>query len=155
MSAARRHADFRGKRVLVVESGLLVPFALYRAMERLGAEIVGPVAFPEDVSVLVGDIRFDGAILDSRMQADDRKAVLGVLRRLQVPFVEACGCASCISGREGCYRLTDAEGDLRIVGRALFGGFPSTTRANRALRAGANRPVTRKNPSIVGAQVAT
>lgn len=139
MSGASRHGDFQGKRFLVVESELLVPFTLYRAMEKLGAEVIGPVVFPEDVALLVGDIRVDGAILDSRMDGSNRDAVQRVLRQLHVPFVEACGCLSCISGKNGCYRLSDAEDDLVVVGWALFGGMPSGSRVHRYSFASAPR----------------
>jgi hypothetical protein len=122
MSGTEICTEFHGKRVLVVERELLVPFALYRAMERLGAEIVGPVTFPEDVLLLVDGCRVDGAIIDSRMRLDDRRAVLGALRHWHVPFVDACGCMNCVSGLDGCYRLSKAEDDLGAVARALFGG---------------------------------
>lgn len=133
-----RHA-MNGKRVLVVESDLLVPFTLYNAMEKFGAEVVGPVAFPEDVALLLGDSHVDGAIVDSRMHDGEREAVHRVLRRLHVPFVEACGCLSCISGRNGCYRLSDAEEDLVALERALFGGMPSGSRVHRYSIASAPR----------------
>lgn len=125
------NGSLQGKRILVVESELLVPFTLYNAMEKLGAEVVGPVAFPEDVSLLIGDTHVDGAILDSRMEAGSRQAVHRILRQLDVPFVEACGCLKCISGKQGCFRLSDAEDDLALVGRALFGGMPSGSSVHR------------------------
>lgn len=146
MSTAIVSGGFQGKRVLVVESEILVPFTLYRAMEELGAEVVGPVAFADEVALLASHNQIDGAILDSRMCAADRATVHRVLERLRVPFVEACGCMSCISGKDGCYRMSDAELDLVIVGRALFGGLPSGSRVHRYTFASARRnfrPVSR------------
>lgn len=127
---ARCH-EFRGKRVLVVESEILIPLTLYHAIEELGAEVVGPVGLPEDALMLAGGIHLDGAILDSRLQADELAVVRRLLHRMGVPCVEACGCMSCISGVNGCYRLSDAEDDLAIIGRALFGGMPSGSRVHR------------------------
>ena len=113
-------SELNGKKVLVVESEFLMPFTLYRAMEQLGAEVIGPVGFPEDVLLILGGGRPDGAIIDSRLGDGDRQAVHRVLRRMQVPFVEACRCLSCVSGEDGCFRLSDAESDLTALGKALF-----------------------------------
>lgn len=113
-------AEFEGKKVLVIESEFLMPITVYRAMEQLGAEVIGPVGFPEDVLMLLAGNRPDGAIVDGRLEGDDREAVLCVLRRMHVPFVEACRRLSCVSGRDGCFRLSDAESDLRVLGQALF-----------------------------------
>jgi CheY-like chemotaxis protein len=125
MRARGTRGDFQGKRILVVEKDLLVPFRLYRLLEQFGAEVIGPVTFPEDVTLLLADRHLDGAILDSHMEADDRTAVLRALRHRHVPFVEACSCMNCVSGFDGCYRLTETGEDLIIVGRALFPGGPS------------------------------
>jgi hypothetical protein len=148
MSGTGARTGFHGKRVLIVERELLVSFALYRAMERLGAEIVGPVVFPEDVSLLLAGCRLDGAILDSRTGADDRKAVLRALRHRHVPFVDACGCMSCVSGLDGWYRLSEAEEDLVVVARALFGGMPFGTLNTSRGRLGAENALSpaRKRP---------
>lgn len=123
--------EFRGKRVLVVESELLVPFTLYRAMELLGADVVGPVTLNEDVLMLLSGVDLDGAILDSRMEPDQRSAVRQTLSRRHIPFVEACSSMNCMSGMHGCFRLSEAQDDLVILGRALFGGLPSGSRVHR------------------------
>ena len=112
---------FAGKRVLVVEGEIPLPFTLFRAIERLGAEVVGPVTFPEDVVLLARDAELDGAILDSRIPPEERSAVEAFLRQKGVAYVEACDCLDCVSGRDGCFKLAEAEADLAILGRALFG----------------------------------
>lgn len=122
MSGPEECSELQGKRILVAESEMLLPFTIFRAMELFGAEVVGPVAFPEDVAMLLGDSRVDGAIIDSRMLSRERDAVYTALRRFRVPYVDACGSMSCISGENGCYRLYDAESDIAVLGRALFGG---------------------------------
>ena len=104
MNAPSPTRDFQGKRVLVVECELPMPFSFYRAMESLGADVVGPVAFSDDVSLLARGLRLDGALVDSRMLEDERISTQRVLRHLQVPFVEVCGRRDCVSGERGCYR---------------------------------------------------
>lgn len=83
----------RGKKVLVVESESLLPMSAYRAMERLGIEIIGPVAFPEDVFLLIRGNRPLGAIVDAALNEYDRKAVLGMLHR-------TCPRRSCMLGND-------------------------------------------------------
>lgn len=124
MNEGTTRGHFQGKRILVVETEVLLPFTLYRVLEEFGAEVIGPVTFPADVTLLLEGRHLDGAILDSRMETDDRNAVLRALRQRHVPFVEACGCMNCVSGFDGCYRLTETGDDLLVVGRALFAGSP-------------------------------
>lgn len=126
------NSAYQGKRILVVESDVLVPFALYRMIERFGAEIVGPVGFADDLTLLARDLQFDGAIIDSRIPADGRRSIEALMRRLDVPFVEACRSMQCISGNHGCYRLVDAEADLAVVADALFSRCPGRRTERRA-----------------------
>jgi len=111
-------AAFAGKKVLLVESEFLLPATLYRAMEQLGAEVIGPVVFVDDVLlVLVGNCP-DGAIVDSRLDRANRETIFRFLRRMHVPFIEAYGGLD--GGEDGCFRPPDAKSDLTILGRALF-----------------------------------
>jgi hypothetical protein len=109
-----------GKKVLVVESEFLLPVTLYRAMEQLGAEVIGPVGFPDDVLLILAGNRPDGAIVDGRIELGNREAIHRVLRRMHVPFVEASDYMHCVGGHEGCFRLSDAESELTVPGQALF-----------------------------------
>lgn len=109
-----------GKKVLVVESEFLLPVTLYRAMEQLGAEVIGPVGFPDDVLLILAGNRPDGAIVDGRIDLGNREAIHRVLRRMRVPFVEACQYMNCVHGHDGFYRLSDAEGELTVLGQELF-----------------------------------
>lgn len=120
MSAASACREFRGKRVLVFEDDALMSFTLYRAIERLGAEVVGPVAFLDDALMLAEGPRVDAAILDRRLCPEERLALARELARLRVPFVEACGDPSCSSAGVTCHRLSEATSDLSRLGRALF-----------------------------------
>jgi hypothetical protein len=113
-------SELKGKKVLIVESRFPMPFTLYRAMEELGAEIIGPVGFPEDVLLVIAGNRPDGAIVDGQIERNKREAIYRVLRRRHVPFVEASPCLTSISGHGGCFRLSDAEIELTVLGQALF-----------------------------------
>ena len=83
-------AGLRGKRVLIVEGASPIPFALYSALERLGAEVMGPVGLLEDVALLIDQNRPDCVIVDGRLRGDARKAVDCLLGRLHVPQVGTC-----------------------------------------------------------------
>lgn len=110
MSGKHREAGFRKSRVLFVESELSLPRSLYRAVESMGAEIVGPVAFADDVSLLVRDMPTDGAILDGRMNAQERAAIKDILSCLDIPCVEV-----------GADTLSDAVCYPMIFGTVLSG----------------------------------
>jgi DNA-binding NarL/FixJ family response regulator len=119
MTAAVSCARFRDKKVLVVESEFLLPIGVYRSMEALCAEIIGPVAFPEDVLMLLKGNRPDVAIVDTALNGYHRAAVLGLLRRMHVPFVQACRDATCTAD-DGCFPLSDTQSDLTMLGEAMF-----------------------------------
>jgi len=109
----------QGKKVLVVESEFLLPKGLYRSIETLGAEIIGPVAFANDVLMFVNGNRPDVAIVDARLSTYDREAVFGLFRRMRVPFLQACREAA---GRrdDGYLPLPEAQADLTVLGEALL-----------------------------------
>lgn len=112
--------EFEGKKVLVVESEFLMPFALYQTMEELGAQVIGPVGFPDDMAMVLKGNCPDGVIVDGRLEASDRKVIHRMLRRMHVPFVVACRCPDCVSGQNGCLRLSEVKRELTILGQALF-----------------------------------
>lgn len=111
------NAGIQGMKVLVVESEFLLSPSIYRDMEVLGAEIIGPVGFVEDVQLIVAGNRPDCAIVDGRLDGRDREAVLGLLRRMQVPFVEACGRSRSASAGEEFFPLADGRNDLAPLGQ--------------------------------------
>lgn len=106
-------AALAGKKVLFVESAFLLPATLYRAIEQFGAEVIGPVAFADDVLLVVGNCPDD-----SRLERANGETIHRFLRRMHVPFVEANGGLD--GGEDACFRLPDTEGDLTIRDRALF-----------------------------------
>lgn len=81
-------SDLNGKKVLVVESEFLLPLNLYQEMEKAAAEIIGPVGFVDDVSMLVQDVRPDAAIVDRRLEFFEHEAVCRVLFGAGVPILK-------------------------------------------------------------------
>ena len=113
-------AQLAGKKVLVVESEFLLPAALYRAIELLGAEVLGPVGFPDDVLLILAGNRPDHAVVDGRIDPDDRDAILRVLRRMRIPFAEASEYIDGMNGQNVFLPLSDAQSEPTYAERALF-----------------------------------
>lgn len=88
LPAARLH----GLRILVVEDEYLLAEDLRQSLERLGAEVLGPVATVEQaLKLLQSDDTPDGAVLDVNLQGDYVFPVLDLLRNKRVPFVLTTG----------------------------------------------------------------
>jgi CheY-like chemotaxis protein len=85
-------ASLHGLRILVVEDEYMLAEDLRQALERLGAEVVGPVATVEQaLKLLQSEGSPDGAVLDVNLQGDYVFPVLDLLRNKRVPFVLATG----------------------------------------------------------------
>lgn len=81
-----------GRRVLVVEDEYFIANDIARALESLGAEIVGPVPSRDKALRLVADgERLDLAVLDINLRGDTVFPVADALRDRRVPFVFATG----------------------------------------------------------------
>lgn len=78
------------KRVLVVEDDYLVAMDLVRALERAGAQVIGP-APAVDAALSALDASPDGAILDINLGGEMAFPVADALLERGVPFVFATG----------------------------------------------------------------
>lgn len=81
-----------GLRVLVVEDEYFVADDIVRALEKLGADVVGPFASRERAFDAFGSgTHIDVAVLDINLRGDAVFPLADVLRERGVPFVFATG----------------------------------------------------------------
>lgn len=79
------------KRVLVVEDDYLVAMDLVRALQRAGAEVIGPAPAVEAALNALAQAAPDGAILDINLGGEMAFPVADALTERGVPFVFATG----------------------------------------------------------------
>lgn len=90
--SASRHPSLTGRRILLVEDEYVIARDMAEALERQGAEVVGPAASLEAAMVLLSTHReISGAILDVKLHGGPAYAVAEVLRGRGVPFLFATG----------------------------------------------------------------
>src|SRR6516225_4719859 len=79
------------KRVLVVEDDYLVAMDIVRALERAGAEVIGPAPAVEAALDALARTVVDGAILDINLGGEMAFPVADALTARGVPFIFATG----------------------------------------------------------------
>jgi DNA-binding response OmpR family regulator len=79
------------KRILVVEDDYLVAMDIVRALERAGAEVVGPAPAVEAALNALEQTVLDGAILDINLGGEMAFPVADALMARGVPFIFATG----------------------------------------------------------------
>jgi CheY-like chemotaxis protein len=80
-----------GLRVLVVEDELLVAMEIETLLDRLGCEVVGPVASVREALDTIREREVDGAILDVNLHGEYAYPAAEALRARAVPFVFLSG----------------------------------------------------------------
>lgn len=85
------HPQLAHKRVLVVEDDYLVAMDIVRALERAGAEVIGPAPAVEAALDALEQTAPDGAILDINLGGEMAFPVADALLARGVPFVFATG----------------------------------------------------------------
>lgn len=92
MAEAAKPETLARRRVLVVEDEYFIADDMMRALERLGAEVVGPVATKDKALMLVtsGEV-IDAAVLDINLQGETVFPVADALIERGIPFVFATG----------------------------------------------------------------
>ena len=122
--------DMAGARVLVVEDEYLVARDIQRALERAGAEVIGPVArLNEALGLLAGRRDLTAAVLDVKLADGMVFPVADALRRRGVPFVFATGydAASMPPGYRAtlrCDKPCDAQAVLDLLRQQAEGPEP-------------------------------
>jgi DNA-binding response OmpR family regulator len=80
-----------GKRILVVEDGPLVAFALAASLVDAGCIVIGPAGTVAEAKRLIEEAQFDGALLDANLTGEAVDEVAAILNRRNVPFAFVTG----------------------------------------------------------------
>jgi DNA-binding NtrC family response regulator len=83
--------SLKDKRILIVEDQYLIAADLSRALARLGAVIVGPVASTEAARAELSQADFDLAFLDINLDGQMVFPLADELERRGIPFIFATG----------------------------------------------------------------
>jgi CheY-like chemotaxis protein len=84
--------SLRGCRILVVEDEYLLADDLSHALEKAGAEVLGPVpSIEEALSTIAAEARIDAAVLDVNLRGDMIFPVADALNERHIPFAFATG----------------------------------------------------------------
>jgi CheY-like chemotaxis protein len=123
---AGQPGGLRGRRLLVVEDEYMIAIELVRALEDLGAEVVGPAGSVEDAFSLLEDAGapLDAAVLDINLRDERVYPVAEALAARGVPFVFATGydstaIPSSFSSTPRCEKPVDKAQLARVLGRIL------------------------------------
>jgi DNA-binding response OmpR family regulator len=88
---ARRSRRLDGHRILVVEDEYFIADDLSRALQRQGAEVIGPVPDLAAGLVLAEHEQLDGAVLDVNLGGDMSYPIADALGARGVPFLFTTG----------------------------------------------------------------
>lgn len=80
-----------GKRIMLLEDEFLIALDTSRALESLGAEVVGPVHRLDKALALAQSEPLDAAVLDVDIGGVKSDAVADALKARNIPFVRATG----------------------------------------------------------------
>ena len=114
-------SHFKGKNVLVVEDEYFLADETRRALQALGANVVGPAANVADALDLLSAEVVDAAILDVHLGDELVFPVAEKLEEDDIPYVFATGYdPSIIPGRFNGFTLSAKPIDLSKIAAALF-----------------------------------
>jgi CheY-like chemotaxis protein len=88
-----RGLSMSSKRILVVEDGPLVAFAVATSLADAGCIVIGPAESVAEAKRLIGEAQIDGALLDAKLAGDAVDEVAAILNQRNVPFAFVTGCA--------------------------------------------------------------
>ena len=111
----------QGKRILIVEDDYFVAEQTRRELEKLGAQIVGPVPSVGRALELLAIDTVDAAILDIHLDGEVVFPLADVLTERGVPFVFATGdAAPSLPEKYRGYVLREKPAELAVIAIALF-----------------------------------
>lgn len=84
-------SDLSALRILIVEDEYYVADDLGRALQGLGATVLGPVATLEEAEQLVEEGGFDCAVLDMNLRGEMAFPIADRLEAEGIPFIVASG----------------------------------------------------------------
>ena len=113
----------QGRRILVVEDEYMMADDLQYDLEKMGAEVIGPVPSVADaLRLLATEEAIDGAILDVNLRGEKAYPVADVLRERSIPFVLATGYEQwALPEAYKDVPRCEKPVDLRHLARTLFG----------------------------------
>lgn len=79
------------RRILVVEDNFFIADDVRLALEKAGAEVVGPASTIRDAIDHIGAVRVDAAVLDVNLEGEMSYPVAQSLSALEIPFIFASG----------------------------------------------------------------
>jgi CheY-like chemotaxis protein len=88
----RTVGELRGRRVLVVEDEYYIADDVAKLLEKLGAEVIGPIADLDDAhAILEQEPHIDLAVLDIDLRGDLVYSVAALLQERNVPIIFVTG----------------------------------------------------------------
>lgn len=81
----------RSLKILVAEDESLIALDLQDMLERLGYQVIGPVATVADIRRVIQDGKLDGAILDVNLRGEQVFEILPALLKVGLPVILASG----------------------------------------------------------------
>ena len=112
-----------GRRVLVVEDEYFLADDIARALNRLGARIIGPFGDLGDATEIVDrDFAIDAAVVDVNLQSEMVFPLARLLRARNIPFVFTTGYdARSVPARFAGVKRCEKPATPEEISRALFG----------------------------------
>ena len=83
--------DLHGVRILIVEDEYYLADDLAQALQRAGAEVIGPLPSVAEAKDAVNEGGFDCAILDMNLRGVKSFSIADTLDQLGIPFLIATG----------------------------------------------------------------
>lgn len=113
-------SSLTNRRILVVEDEYFIADDIARALDALGASVVGPYGKLDEVIAALDDQAVDCAILDINLRGESSYQVARILRERGIPFFFASGYdPAAIEAEFADVRLFQKPFDMAHITRAV------------------------------------